>query len=249
MNRKLIVAIVITCSIIGIHLYSKGFSNGSIYEIAVNLSYSFLAAVIFYVLQTVIPDNKRKRKAKIILQGSVNKIADKLDFLVAFSNLVLTFENDAVTIKGVKEGDIIYFRKTKNQQVIQTQENYREFFQTCIEIIKNDIQFLKSNSLYSFLDENLITVIAEIEKETFSNFRSLGQLYPVCKRYQNLQEDINRLDEYYSRLSVYIDDKGRWSAEFLNEDEIRENIKLRRMHEPSNKAVSEFLNKTVICKR
>lgn len=227
-------------------MYSKGFSNGSIYEIALNLSYSFLAAVIFYVLQTVIPDNKRKRKAKIILQGSVNKIADKLDFLVAFSNLVLTFENDAVTINGVKEGDNIYFRKIKNQQMIQTQENYREFFQTCIETIKIDIQFLKSNSLYSFLDENLITVIAEIEKENFSNFGSLGQLYPVCKRYQNLQEDINMLDEYYSRLSVYTDDKGRWSAEFLNENEIRANIKLRKMHEPSNKVLSEFLNKTVI---
>ena len=193
-----------------------------------NLSYSFLAAIIFYILQTVIPDNKRKQKAKIILQGSINEIADKIDSFVAFANLVLTFEKDSVSINGINEGDIIYYRKVKNHQVIQTQENFREYLQTYIEKMKNSIMLLKSNSLYSYLDENLVAIIAEIEEEGFGSFRALGQLYPVCTKYQNLQNDIKKLDEFYLRLSGYVGDKGRWSTEFLNEDEIRENIELRK---------------------
>lgn len=212
----LISLIIIICYIVFENLQKNVF-----YNVLINLSFSFLAATIFYIFQVIIPNRKSAKKALIILNPDIHKINEILGFLIAFTNEFFEINNDKLEIKGI-DNEILYFNCYDGNILYRNYLDYRDYLRNFKKNLKNEIKLLKSRDLYRNLTEEFVTTINELDMEEFFNFSSIADLFPRCKSYQNIKSDIEKIKKIKNKLNQFDNNKVTYKIEILEEKEKNE---------------------------
>lgn len=240
--KNIIIGVIalISTAIIIIYIIFHKIINCTLFQVFLNLSYSYLAAFIFYIAQVIIPNSIKKQKAKLLLQSNIYSLYEQLYFFACFVEEVIDFDNEDIAIKGI-DNDIVYYNLYLNGKVEINYVNFREYFGSFDENIKSAIKRLQSNYNYQYLPSKLINIISNIEIENFSVISSISDLYPLCKEYQNLEYIIDKIKKYSTELSVFSTKKIEYKFKLLNENE-KEKYK-SNIHK--NKPIHDVINETI----
>lgn len=168
--------------------------------ILLNLSYSFFAAVIFYVLLEYLPNLKLRNKAYKELHYDLQDLNLKLYDLIGILNMMF-FNNQG---NGKSSDDYINSNYIKKQHYSfyylrnDTKEHFLldyDFKKISMNILSN-IKQLKESYLYAYIDSDLILSINKLEKNEFlksySNHKSIFR--EIKHEYSNSNNHTNILD-------------------------------------------------------
>ena len=219
---------IIAIFIIVLFIFYNKVINNNFFSSILNLSFSYLAAVMFYIGQIVVPNNKKRKKALLMLQPDIYNLYDHISFFIAFSNEVLKFNQDELIINRL-DGDFIYYKYTLNDTNFTAYKNFRDYFYNFNKILKNYINNLQNRDYYKYLPDELIDIIAKIDMEKFLLISAIGSEYPICKRFSGLEKNIENLKEYQKKIKPFINKKHEYSLRLLNDNEkekYKNNLKL-----------------------
>lgn len=150
----------------------------SINDIILNLSYSILAAVIFYIFIDVIPYYTKKKKMREVLRTKIDRIKQDINsaktaiYLPPFTEMAKTkdgFVNDFEN-KDMKDAYCLGLFRFKSLM---------EFFEHNKEQIRNSIHEILGYS--EFLTEKEVEILADINSSKYINS------YFFIKDFENLQ--------------------------------------------------------------
>ena len=206
------------------YLYDKY----EIFVVLLNLSFSYLAAFMFYIAQVKIPNKNKSKKALKILKPDIHYISEKLNFLVAFIDATFKINNDKLSIQGIDNKNI-YIKHYRDNFITQEYINYRKYLRDVIKNIKNNINHLRNNDLYQYLPENFIDIISEFDMEDFSCFSSIADLFPNCMSYSGLENCTKKIKYYKEKINKFDDKVIIHKVELLdkkNKDEYKKELKI-----------------------
>ncbi len=124
-------------------------------------------------------------------------------------------------------------------------KNYRGYFRDFEGIIKDEIELLKKNYLYSFLPEDLLDVLSSIERQTYNNIKSISDLYPMCRYYESLENELNEIKDNLAKIRKY-DNKINSNTIVLLNDVEKEAYK-KRLSE--YRPITQFINQEIYINR
>lgn len=238
-KKDLIIWLIMILSIIVIGLHLKFEFENNFLIALLNLSYSYLAATFFYIGQVCIPTIKNEKKALIVLQPYLHNISDKMSFFSEFTNIILKTNNGELNIIGDDNG-IIYYHLNNNMNGFK---NYREYFRNFEESIKCEIELLKKNYLYSSLPDDLLDILSSIEMQKYSNIKSISDLYPMCKSYDSLENELNEIKDNLAKIREYDNKINNNTIVLLNDVEKEEYKKRLLEYQPITQMINQEIYK------
>ena len=197
--------------------------QGKILESFANITFSFVAAYLFYLLQIILPERMLKKKAHIMLQPDVYNIYSYIYFFIAFTDKTFKFDNKELIINGV-DRDIIYYKHIIDDKLTVDCKNYKLYFSTFNRNLHNYIHNLRNREYYKYLDDRLISIISEIDIENYVSISSVGKNYPKIKCFDGLKKEIKSLKRYKEQIEEFSNMKCNYKIDVLFGTE-REKIK------------------------
>lgn len=223
-------------------IYSYKISNllciESIYSFLNNLSISYIAALIFFIVQVYIPEKTNKKKSMQILN---NQFVDLIEFVDSI--ILLTEKYFEIGTKGAKilwndSTKILFLKYSKNNV-----PNFVIFSETDL-IKKNDIfaeklYKIKGLPIINYCDYNILRKLSEIEKNDF--FQDLNQVV----EYANSDITFNKFIAERNRMKTLLDEfrklcnisKCNLSIEYMNDKEKELYIQIIKELQGSNKEI------------
>ena len=208
--------------IIIIYIFFKSVNEYTLFTVVLNLSYSYLAAVIFYIFQIVIPDKRKESKSFILLKKDLIAIADELVYFTAFCDTFFKFKNGELEIKCIDENETIFFKYKYDNNWIYEYKNYRNYLKTFVTKSKENIELLKNRNSYQFLSSDIHDFISRIELENLDMVYAVGKTYPICKYFSTLEEEIKKLNDYKKELLLILTYDKKCNMVSLSKKEIRQ---------------------------
>lgn len=206
--------------IIIIYIFFKNANEYTFFTVFLNLSYSYLAAVIFYVFQVFIPEKRKESKSFLLLKNDLIKIADDLVYFVSFSDTFFKFKNNELEIRYIDEKDTIFLKYKYGNNWIYEYKNYKDYLKKFVIKFKKNIELLKSRNSYQFLSSDIHDFISRIELENLDMIYAVGNTYPICKNFSTLEEEIKRINEYKKELLLILAYDKKCNIVPLSEKEI-----------------------------
>lgn len=113
-NKEIWIGTLICIIILTIYILLSKLSENRIFLILVNLSFSYIAAVIFYIAQVEIPDKKKTEKALLTFQGDLLNVYDELEMIIIYIDEFWSLKGNKLTIKEL-DNNIHYYLYEKNR--------------------------------------------------------------------------------------------------------------------------------------
>lgn len=214
----------ISIIIIAIYIICKKINNSKIFMVLLNLSFSYLAAVFFYITQVLIPMKTKKKVALKILQPDIYQISNELAFFCAFIDAIFEVNGEKVSIKGI-DNDIIYFKYKLNGTDFQEYKNYKEYLVSFAKKLKNDIKTLRGREAYQYLDDDLHDIVTDLDIKNFSMISAIGTLYPSCRNYSNIENEIKDIIKLSNNIMFYAENKSKYEKMTILEQTEKEDYK------------------------
>ncbi|MCI8470482.1 MAG: hypothetical protein HFJ35_03170 [Clostridia bacterium] len=230
------ILMIFSCIVIIMHLKFEFKDNFLI--VLLNLSYSYFAACLFYIGQVCIPALKDKKNALTFAQPYIDKISCEMSYFLDFTNTIFEITNGELNILGDDDGYIYY----QNNNTIMS-ENYREYFIAFEKSIKCEIEHLKQNYLYFSLPDELLDILANIEIQNYPCIASIASLYPLCKSYDSLGNELNTIQDYLIKIKKYSKQTNSNTIVLLNDDEKEKYKKNILKYEPITKEILSKMSK------
>ena len=199
--------VVIFIFILICFLVSNDVEKGiSLYDVFLNLSYSLIAASIFYIINEVLPNINHRQKAMKVLQSHFIELYSNVNLLIAVEkfrcgctkeNRDLT--NDDFTRMFMNDNNKIYVNgyiriDSNDYRDIPHKEWIEPITDTvkCAKKIRKKTQEILSNSISKYLDENLLDVLSEIQLspylDTVSTRKDCFDAMPSCQYEESISE-------------------------------------------------------------
>lgn len=219
-NKEIVIwlGFLIALGIIVLYIFLDELGNCNIFIVLLNLSFSYIAAVLFYVAQVKIPNINNKKKAFEVLSPDIHSINEELNFLIAFIDAAFKIQDNELYIKGIDD-NIIYIKHYRNDMVIREYVDYRNYLKNSMQNIKNNLVKLQNRFLYQYLPDSFINVISKLDMEKFSSFASIPNIFPICTSFQNLENDIEKFRDYQSKINKFDKNNVIHKVEILDQKE------------------------------
>lgn len=218
------ITIVLSLCIIGCSLLSNEIGKSvSLHDVLLNLSYSFIAAIIFYVLNEYLPKISHRQKAMKVLHPYLVELYLNADVLIAiekfrcgcikenqdlvpsdFKTMMLN-NNNKIFVNGYVRIDSKYWRENSTKEWIEPITDTVN----CALKMKEKTQEILSNSISKYLDENLLEILCEIQLSEFLDTvisRKMNlEVMPECCSYEESRnaDEFMRLVHNVLRLNNY----------------------------------------------
>lgn len=257
-KKHIVNGAVITLAVIavGIVVFScfMGKEN-QLFQIVLNLSYSYLAGFIFYILTVTIPRVTQEEKAKLVFSHTISVISMEvekaLNTLAAYGNIHKSLHD--ITVKDCKDM-VLMNAQTRVFRVIETIN--RAGIKTTIEekvvlenslsetakSIKKKINFIFSSPECRYLPEDLQIVLTEMvnsklleELEVMNNIEYPP--YQVWFRSINLAENYVNFIPLFESILRYNSEKLRYDVRRMTPEEIKESDNQRKEDIPKGEAL------------
>lgn len=199
------------------------------YSLINNISISYVAAFIFFIFQVYIPQKQKEKKSFSILENDLRKVIDDVDLLCRFVLLLSDLDGDEINLKCDNLDEPIYYKikRNKGAPIIQ-HDDARQKLQSYEKTILNKIENIKNNSQFSFLGDELIVVLSELQVELGKNkIKDMGIMagISVCVTIQGIAEECANLSKQLQYLEIMVGYSGYIDTlELLSQEEIQ-NIK------------------------
>lgn len=212
--------------------------NSSLFNIILNLSYSYFAATLFYVVQVAIPEKKKTKNSLRILQEDLFLIFDIIDHFEKYLTLIINFkDDDYIEIQDYNE--IIYFEEICNgKPKTKTCNNYREYILSFKDLLLKRINNIKGNYWFNYLPDELIFIIVNMEKIKFYNFESIANFYPAISKFKELKSSIADLSKIVEDGKKYLDKSPRNVLSLIKGKELDDYKKILEYFKPIKESIS-----------
>lgn len=207
-------------------------------QVFLNLSYSYFAALIFYILIEYIPEKIAAQKALNICKSDLIDIYLKMSEQVAIVSLYCRITKSAKSIKMSDLVNLVHFQTERNRNYYKASCSingvrrngltkgvvvFKEDLYNISQKIGNKINRITELPASSNLDLNLLEILSSIASSSFiKKCNSFND--PVLN---NIDHDIHNFDEeYFEFLKLYLAlnkynfDKYTYIYEALTEEEI-----------------------------
>lgn len=191
-----VVALIISLSYAITYNMPDYFGIEPYYALANNICISYIAALIFYVVQIYIPERRNQKKCLEILK---NKFSDMIRFnevaILLFENHIKIKEKGATVIWN-GEGEKIYLKVKSNDE--RKGPNLSRYLKKEIlnfgKTFDVKLKAIKDMAIINYCDYELLNKISELEKQNF--YDSLAYVIRYADTDINFKSVINGVKEF-----------------------------------------------------
>ena len=205
-NKKIsnigIVAFVICISYIVTYNMPDYFGIEPFYSFFNNISISYLAAVIFYVVQVYIPSEEDEKKSLEILKPKFQQLIQFVEITILVYKKFVKVKAKGVNIEWT-EKDKIYFR----YHTIGSEKNSSPRCYTRQEMLnlqntyKQHLNEIRDSSVFRYCEYELVREITELEEcGVFNNFVSMVSLANTEITFSDIDKSIERIRPHIEYL-------------------------------------------------
>lgn len=175
-------------------LYSDNADNINI--VLLNLSYSYVAALFFYLLYDYIPNKRNEFKSFLIFKSKLEEVVRLSEELISQLLMVYEIEKDRKTLSIEDLALCTHYKpnyeKTYYQKYVTEYEVNKELYKGVFDFwsdleeyskkIQKKISVIKESSSFRFLDSNLIVLLSQFEQnELLKIYHQISQ-YPLIDK-------------------------------------------------------------------
>ncbi len=233
------IALAISVSYI---IYSCKISNHicieSIYSFLNNLSISYIAALIFFIVQVYIPEKNDNKKLMQILNNSFVDLIEFVDSIILLTEKYFEIGTKGTKILWNDSTKILFVKYSKNNS-----SNLRLFSKEELinqeKVFSKKVYKIKKLPLINHCDYDILLKLSEIEKNDF--FQDLNQVV----EYANSDITFNKFIAERNRMKTLLDEfrklcnisKCNLSIEYMNDKEKELYIQIIKDLKSSNKEI------------
>lgn len=187
-------------------LYSDNAVN--INSVLLNLSYSYVAALVFYILYDYIPAKRNEYKSFLIIKPKLKEIYRLTDELIGQLLMVYDVEKDRTTLSIEDLASCTHykpnFKRTYYQKYsVKNGSNKKMWkgvfdfwadFEECSVKINKNIGLLKEFPSFRYIDSNLIVLLSELEQN------ELLKIYHQIKQYPLLDNESREIYDFSQKI-------------------------------------------------
>ncbi len=201
-NKIGFVALAICISYIVTYNMPDYFGIEPFYSFLNNISISYLAAVIFFVVQVYIPSEENEKKSLEILKPKFQQLIEFVEITILVYEKFVKIKNKGVNIEWT-EKDKLYFRYHK----IGTDKNNSPRCYTKHDMLnlqntlKQHLNEIRVSSVFRYCEYDIVHELTEIEGcGTFNNFASMVLLADTEITFSDMDASINKIRPHIEYL-------------------------------------------------
>lgn len=218
-NKKIsnigIVAFVICISYIVTYNMPDYLGIEPFYSFLNNISISYLAAVIFYVVQVYIPSEEDEKKSLEILKPKFQQLIEFVEITILVYQKFVKIKDKGVNIEWT-ENDKIYFRYHKvgteksNSPRCYTKQDMLNLQNT----LKKHLNDIRESSVFRYCEYDVVHEISQLEEcGVFNNFALMVLLADTEISFANMDDGINKMSPHIEYIKKKIGIDGKYELE------------------------------------
>ena len=162
-----IVAFIISCSYMATYNMPDYFGIEPFYSWLNNLAISYIAALIFFVVQVYIPEERNEKKCMEVLKNNFVDLTRFIDLTILVCEKYITVKEKGVELHWNGDNEKIYFKYIKCGE--PKTHNNRSYTKTEIfnlnKVFHEKINQIKNSSLINYCNYDILEKISELEKD------------------------------------------------------------------------------------
>lgn len=172
-NRKIsqigILALVISGSYVLTYNMPDYFGIEPIYSFLNNVSISYIAALIFFVVQVYIPEEENKKKSMRILSNQFVGLVEFIDSIILLSEKYFEIDIKGAKILWNDSAEILFVKYSSDEETkglklrVFTEKELREQK----NVFSRKLKEIKELSVINYCNYEILEKLAEIEKNKF----------------------------------------------------------------------------------
>lgn len=181
-----------------------------IYAFLNNVSISYIAALIFFVVQIYIPEERNRKKCMQILSSKFEKLIAFVEVTILVCEKYFKIKDKGAEIHWNTDPEMICFKYSKNSNKSYTFQSYsaRE-----LKNLKNEfgmlIKAIKEMPIIQYCDYDVLEKLTEIEKSTLFdglvNVISFASTEVKLDSFNNNMEEMKKLINDFKKLCLFED--------------------------------------------
>ena len=146
------------------------------YALANNICISYIAAVIFFIVQVYIPEGRNRKKCMEILKANFVDITKFVELVILVCEKHIKINEKGATIEWNGEGECIYVKliKSGNKESSHVEKYTKSELFGLKDTFDNKMRKIKETTVISYCDYEILEKISELEKNNmFHNINNV----------------------------------------------------------------------------
>lgn len=161
-----------------------------------NLAISYIAALIFFIVQVYVPEERNKKKCMEVLNNNFIDLVRFIDVTILVCEKYITIKEKGVELHWNGDNEKIYFKYIKCGK--SNVYNNRSYTKTEIfnlhNILKEKINQIKNSPIINYCDYDILEKISELERNKFyETLVVIIKLAGTDMGFQNFSKDIKEI--------------------------------------------------------
>ena len=189
-------------------------------EVIMNISYSYLAGLIFYLLNECLPSYYRENKAMSMIAPKLQTLYSKMDWIIAVTKMEANIdkENHTITLDdcsiantvNLKVARIAVFAYVRINKVSWCENPTKELYDTIytqakyarkIKEISESIQY---SSVANYLSNDILTLLFQIQNSDYLKDLEINEQIAETTNLSNLIEIHGGKQKLYNFIQLYL---------------------------------------------
>ena len=168
-----------------------------------NISISYVAALIFYVVQVYIPEERNKKKSMEVLKNNFAELIQFVDYAILMCDKHIKIKDKGATILWNDEGKQMFLNYKKvdsDEKPCMKKYNKSELLDWDNQFTKK-ISSIKETTVISYCDYELLQELSELEKvHFFSELNSVIKYADTDINFRSFNYKLERIKEVNDKL-------------------------------------------------
>lgn len=185
------------------------------YSFLNNISISYLAAVIFYVVQVYIPSEEDEKKSLEILKPKFQQLIEFIEITILVYEKFVKIKDKGVNIEWT-EKDKIYFRyhKVGTEKSSSPRCYTKQDMLNLQNTLKKHLDDIRESSVFRYCENEVVHEISQLEEcGVFNNFVLMVLLADTEISFANMDDCINKMRPHIEYLKKKIGIDGTYELE------------------------------------
>lgn len=185
------------------------------YSFLNNISISYLAAVIFYVVQVYIPSEEDEKKSLEILKPKFQQLIEFIEITILVYEKFVKIKDKGVNIEWT-EKDKIYFRyhKVGTEKSSSPRCYTKQDMLNLQNTLKKHLDDIRESSVFRYCENEVVHEISQLEEcGVFNNFVLMVLLADTEISFANMDDGINKMRPHIEYLKKKIGIDGTYELE------------------------------------
>lgn len=182
-NKKIskigFIALAICISYIVTYNMPDYFGIEALYSFMNNISISYLAAVIFYVVQVYIPEEDNQKKSLEILKPKFINMVEFIEVAILVCEKYIEIQPKGAQIKWTDENKIYFKYHKKGTEKNESVRCYTKHDMISLQsLLKKLLNEIRDTTVFKYCDYDIVREVTEIEEHSI--FETVSLLVRLC---------------------------------------------------------------------